>query len=360
MYDVIRLFFIFSGCLFLGCNNLQPNENSSIQLKFLDEFVLPNDLYLDATLVGGLSGIDFHNSQYYMVCDDSKNPRFYKANISISNYKFDTIQLNTVVTLAKSNAFLDLESIVVDSVSNEILLVSEGKINKGMDPSFFSVNELGEFKTDYKIPQYFRATGKYRPRDNGVFEGLSKDFNNDGYWIATELPLKTDGPKPKFTETTSPVRFTFFNKEGETTKQFAYLLDRVGKRPLGDFSVNGVTDLLAYAPNKLLIIERSYSSGYKNQGNVIKLYSVNHSNAVNTINIKRLTKVNYYPVKKDLIFDFATVQEQLTNKSIDNIEGMCFGPILPNGNKSIILISDNNFNMDNNQINQFILMEVLD
>jgi len=353
------LIFLFLFLILCGCN-FATKQSDNIQLKFLDEYVLPNDLYVDSTLVGGLSGIDFHNEQYYIVCDDSEKPRFYKANIPISNYKFDTIQVKTVITLPKSDAFLDLESIVVDSVSNEIFLVSEGKINKEKDPSFFSVNELGEFKNEFKIPQYFEATGKQRPRHNGVFEGLSKDFNNDGYWIATELPLKADGPKPKFKETTSPVRFTYFNKEGETTKQFAYLLDRVGKRPLGDFAVNGVTDVLAYALNKLLIIERSYSSGYENQGNVIKLYSVDHSNAVNTINYKRLTKVNYYPVKKELIFDFATVQDQLTNKSIDNIEGLCFGPILPNGNKSIILISDNNFNKGNNQINQFILMEVLD
>jgi hypothetical protein len=354
MYRILFLFFLLCGC------NSATKQTDNIHLKFLDEYVLPNDLYLDSTLVGGLSGIDFHNGQYYIVCDDSKKPRFYKANIPISNYKFDTIEFNTVISLPKSDAFLDLESIVVDSVSNEILLVSEGKINKEKDPSFFSVNELGEFKNEFKIPKYFQATGKQRPRDNGVFEGLSKDFNSDGYWIATELPLKADGPKPKFTETTSPVRFTYFNKQKETTKQFAYLLDRVGKKPVGDFSVNGVTDVLAYAPNKLLIIERSYSSGYENQGNVIKLFSVDYSNAVNTINYKRLTKVNYYPVKKELIFDFATVKEQLTNKSIDNIEGLCFGPILPNGNKSIILISDNNFNKDKNQINQFILMEILD
>jgi len=351
--------FLFLFFLLCGCNS-ETKQIDKIQLKFLDEYVLPNDLYVDSTLVGGLSGIDFHSGQYYIVCDDSKNPRFYKANISFSNYGFDTIQLNTVITLRKFDTFLDLESLVVDSVSNEILLVNEGKIKQGIDPSFFSVNEQGEFMNEFKIPQYFQASGKQRPRDNGVFEGLSRDFNNDGYWIATELPLKADGPKPKFTETNSPVRFTYFNKEKETTKQFAYLLDRVGKKPLGGFSVNGVTDVLAYAPNKLLIIERSYSSGYENQANVIKLYSVDYGKAVNTINYNILTRENYYPVKKELIFDFETVLEQLTNKSIDNIEGLCFGPILPNGNKSIILISDNNFNKDKNQINQFILMEVLD
>lgn len=60
---------------------------------------------VDSTFVGGLSGIDFHNGQYYLVCDDSRNPRFYKANIKISNYSFDTIEVHSVITLFKSDAF---------------------------------------------------------------------------------------------------------------------------------------------------------------------------------------------------------------------------------------------------------------
>lgn len=351
--------FLFVLLVLYGCKS-STDQTHHVQLKYLDEYIVANDLMVDSTLVGGLSGIDYYDGQYYIVCDDSNNPRFYKANIRISNKKFDTIQFNTVEVLTNYNAFLDLESIVVDSVSNEILMVSEGKIKKGKDPSFISVNEYGNVMDEFLIPQYFEAKGKQRPRDNGVFEGLTKSFNQDGFWIACELPLKEDGPKPKFKETTSPVRITYFNKNKEFIKQFAYLLDRVGKKPLGKFAVNGVTDILAYAPNKLLIIERSYSSGYENHGNIIKLYSVDYSKVVNTIKKKRLNRENYYPIKKELLFNFATVLDQLTNKSIDNIEGLCFGPILPNGNRSLILVADNNFNKDKNQLNQFILMEIVD
>lgn len=358
---MFKSFFItFSCCcLLFGCN-LPVKQSEDIQLKFLDDFILPNDLIIDSTLVGGLSGIDFYNGVYYLVCDDDKNPRYYTTKIEIKGYEFDSIEIIDVIELADSKEALDLESIVVDSIKNEILMISEGNIKIGKDPLFFSVNRQGEFVNKFEIPQYFKAKGKQEPRHNGVFEGLASSFDKMGYWVATELPLKEDGPKPKFSETTSPVRFTYFNNKGKATKQFAYLLDRVGKKPLGNFAVNGVTDILAYAPNKLLVIERSYSSGYENQGNVIKLYSIDYLNTVNTINNKKLTKVNYYPVKKELVFNFENVINQLTNKSIDNIEGLCFGPILPNGNKSIILISDNNFNIDKNQINQFILMEVLD
>ena len=316
-------------------------------------------MLVDSTLVGGLSGIDFYKDVYYIACDDKENPRFYIANIDIENYKFDTIKVINTIELEESSQALDLESIVFDSVKNEILLTSEGNIKKGKSPSFFSVNNQGKLISQFEIPQYFEAKGKQLPRHNGVFEGLTKSFDNQGYWVATELPLKLDGPKPKYTETTSPVRFTYFDKKGQATRQFAYLLDRISKKPLGDFAVNGITDILSYAPNKLLVLERSYSSGYGDQGNVIKIYSVDHTDAVNTINYKKLTKVNYYPVKKELVFNFEWIRDSLTNKSIDNIEGICFGPALPNGNKSLILISDNNFDKDG-QLNQFILMELID
>jgi len=347
------IFFVF---FLYGCTEVVV-ESKEVKLQFLDEYILPNDLMVDSTLVGGLSGIDFYKGAYFIACDDKRTPRFYTAKIKVANSKFDTIIFSKAIKLQNVKGAMDLESIVVDSLRGEILLVSEGNIKNGDDPSFFSVNHQGEHVSSFEIPQYFEAKGKQLPRHNGVFEGLTKSFDEQGYWVVTELPLKLDGPKPKYTETTSPVRFTYFDKKGTATKQFVYLLDKISKKPLGDFAVNGVTDIVSYAANKLLVIERSYSSGYGNQGNVIKIYSLDYSDAVNTINNKKLTKDNYYPVKKELVFNFESIRDSLTNRSIDNIEGICFGPTLPNGNKTLILIADNNFEKDK-QLNQVILMEM--
>ncbi len=352
----IVLLFILS---LYGCNTV-TKQSEDIQLKFLDEYLLPNELFIDSTLVGGLSGIDSYNDIYYITCDDDKTPRFYETKITFSNAKFDTIVFSKAIVLKGVKGTLDLESIVVDSVQNQVLLVSEGSIKNGDDPSFFSVNFKGEFIENFKIPQYFEAKGKQLPRHNGVFEGLTKSLDEQGgYWIPTELPLKLDGPKPKYTATTSPVRFTYFNDEGRATKQFAYLLDNIAKKPLGDFAVNGITDVLSYAPNKLLTIERSYSSGYENQGNVIKIYNLEYTDAANTLQHKKLNNTNYYPVQKELVFNFEAIKDMLKNKSIDNIEGVCFGPILPNGNKTLLFIADNDFNKQGNRQNQFILMEMI-
>lgn len=42
---------------------------------------------------------------------------------------------------------------------------------------------------------------------------------------------------------------------------------------------------------------------------------------------------------------------------IDNVEGVCFGSILPNGHQSLIFVTDNNF--DKEQKTQFLLFEVM-
>ena len=61
---------------------------------------------------------------------------------------------------------------------------------------------------------------------------------------------------------------------------------------------------------------------------------------------------------KELIFNFKQIRKQLQQR-IDNIEGICFGPKLPNGNASIFVISDNNFNSFAQQINQVIWLELI-
>lgn len=43
---------------------------------------------------------------------------------------------------------------------------------------------------------------------------------------------------------------------------------------------------------------------------------------------------------------------------VDNIEGVTFGPLLPNGNKTLLLVADNNFNPI--QKSQVLLFEIFE
>ena len=359
-----KIFSLFALILlFSSCAVTRKIQDDHIQISFLDEYVLPPETEIDNTIVGGLSGIDYKNGKYFLVSDQASNPRLYIADLEINGTKIEKVKVEQLITVKKSQEFsevvLDLEGVRYDPSSMSFFVVSEGLIDDGKDPGIYKLSDLGEIRTSFSIPEYFEALGEQKPRNNGVFEGLAESFDQQGFWVATESPLEKDSGKPKIFPSRAHVRITKFNKDsGEPTDQFAYKLDGIAKLPINYFAVNGVTEILEYAENKFLVLERSYSAGYGSHGNTVKIFEVDASKASKTLNINRLKGEEYKLATKKLLFNFNSVEDQLTKGIIDNIEGMCFGPQLENGNRSLILVSDNNFNSFAKQINQFILLEI--
>ncbi|WP_028889311.1 esterase-like activity of phytase family protein [Tenacibaculum ovolyticum] len=353
----IKLFYIVVFLVFTGC------KTEKISLKFLNEFIVKDSLVFENTIVGGISGIDFSNNQYYMVVDDSKNPRILVGDIlikddSIESVEFkQTIKVDSVSQFYKDNV-LDLESIFV--VNDQINLVSEGSIRKGKSPVIFTVNSLGKIQDKIKIPSYFKANSLAKPKHNATFESSSKSIDKKGYWVAMEGPLAADGEEPTFHKTESPIRITYFNNETKkATKQFTYQLEKITKPAKGTVNLNGVTAILEYTKNSFFVIERIYQSGYGTQGNTIRIFKATiDDDSTNSLNIESLKKQEYIPLKKELLFDFESIQGKLTDTIIDNIEGITFGPELSNGNQSLIVVSDDNFQVYGKQLNQFILLEI--
>lgn len=349
--------------LLTGCAVTNRIENDEVRFQFLDEYILPAETTFQNTKVGGLSGIDRKGDKYYMVCDQASNPRIYEANIDVSNRHIDSVAITGMIDIKRgeefSGAVLDLESVRYDQLRDKFVITSEGMINSGDDPGVYTLNHEGQIEEEFQLPSYFDAEGEQKPRNNGVFEGLAESFDNRGYWVADELPLEKDGPKPKLYPTHSHIRITKYDKNtGEPMTQFAYNLEGISKLPINFFALNGVTELLEYAPDKFLVLERAYSAGYGPHSNTVKIFQIDASRATNTLNMENLKKSDYEIPEKHLVFNFKSIRDQLTDGIIDNIEGMCFGPESPNGNKTLLLISDNNFNTYSKQLNQFILLEI--
>ena len=349
--------------LLSSCAVTRKIDSENIQLKFLDEYVLEADTEYSNTIVGGLSGIDYKNGKFYLVSDQASDPRIYIADISVENDKIQSISIEQLIRIKKTDIFseevFDLEAIRFDEQRGEFLITSEGIIDDGKDPGVYRISEIGEVKEAFQIPGHFKANKEQKPRNNGVFEGITESFDQQGYWVATESPLEKDSSKPKIFPSKSHIRVTRYDKNtGEATGEFVYRLDGIAKLPINYFAVNGATEILAYAEDKFLILERSYSAGYGSHGNTVKIFEVDASMATNTLEMDRLKGEKYKTAEKKLVFNFDAVEEKLTREIIDNIEGMCFGPELKNGKRSLMLVSDNNFNSFADQINQFILMEI--
>jgi hypothetical protein len=356
-------------------------ENKSLSLKFIGEQIIPDGELFEGEIVGGLSGIDYKDGFYYLICDSHESPiRFYKADLTFDETSFSSVEiLEQVELLTKEGKSFekntaDPESIIFDTSTNEIVWTSEGYADEGINPFVRTASVEGIFLKEFTLPTIFEADGNSTtmgPRANGVFESLTLSIDNAGYWTATELPLKQDGEEPVYdTDTNSPVRFAYIDKaSGAFQKQFAYKLDKVAREVLIaglGFTVNGVADILQYEQNKFLVIERSFTTGTSDGGITLKLYDVDSSNATDVSEVESLYGASYTPAEKTLVLNFEEIRSQLstipggTEPIVDNIEGITFGPDLPNGNKSVIIVSDNNFSSATVQLNQFIVFELLE
>lgn len=351
--------------LLASCKSTRLGETDHVQLRFLDDHIIAGDLEVDGTPVGGLSGIDYHDGVYYLVVDHPGQPRLYKAEIDIRGERIHDIDITEAIFIDTKapelkDLHLDMEGIVYHPVHRFFYISSEGLISDGKDPAIFIVSQDGKFRDHFEIPENHLAASSAGPRNNGSFEGLSFSYDRKGIWAAMELPLSSDGPTPKLYPTKSPVRVTYFDhRTKQPTKQFTYMLGRVRKFPWLYFAINGLTDILEYAPDRFLVLERAFSAGNGRNGNRIRIYDVDASTATNTLDRDGL-KFNFHnPATKELVYDFKWAKKYLEEGIIDNVEGIALGPVLPNGNPSIILVADNNFNSMGKQYNQFILMELI-
>ena len=355
-----RIFYILFIVVLLGCK-----KETTVELKFLDEYVLTDSIQFKNTVIGGLSGVDYANGNYYFVVDDAKDPRFLSAEIDIKkdtiyavNFK-KVIHLNDTTEIFYKENTLDLESIFVDEITQEINFVSEGSIKKDKKTSVFKTDLNGSFIEEFELPRSFENNKNIK--HNAAFEGSSKSFDKKGFWVAMEAPLKLDGVPPTFKKTNSPIRITYFsNQTKKATKQYAYQLEYITKPAKGTINLNGVTAILEYKENHFFIIERTYQNGYGNHSNTIRIFDASIAKNTSAIlDITSLKETDFIPLKKRLLFDFSTVKNQLRQGIIDNIEGITFGPKLSNGNQSLLLVSDDNFQVYGRQLNQLILMEIV-
>jgi hypothetical protein len=81
------------------------------------------------------------------------------------------------------------------------------------------------------------------------------------------------------------------------------------------------------------------------------VYEIDTRDATDILSVAVLTPDNHRAAPKKLVADFAS----LGLSRVDNTEGLCWGPDLPNGNRLLVAVSDDNFNPL--QVTQFAAFE---
>lgn len=355
------------------------------RLRLMGHTTLPHKLPFQGTTVGGLSGLDYDRERgvYYAISDDRSdiNPaRFYTLKLPITATSVGPPELLRVTTLqapngkpyphrrsvsADSPEVPDPESIRLRTATNTLYWTSEGDARHGHAPFIREMRLDGSYASQVPVPAMFGfdATGKTGVRDNKGFEGLSFTPSGDTLWVAMEAALIQDGPLPSLGAPGGPVRLTqFATHSAQPFRQIAYVPDAIpfapsalGLSPPASLTPaglmdNGVSEIWMASETGMLVLERAWAYG---MGNSLRLYWIDTDDADDVLGMPSLAGTTFKPADKVLLLDFA----KAGLPRLDNTEGMTRGPTLPNGNPTLVFVSDDNFN--SSQITQFVAFEWL-
>lgn len=125
------------------------------------------------------------------------------------------------------------------------------------------------------------------------------------------------------------------------TREFLYQLE--DKR-------NGVNEILAINDHEFLVLERDGKGG--NKANFKKIFKIDIAAATDISGIASLPKSDVpdgvTPATKELFLDLLDPQFGLAGDDFpEKIEGLAFGPFLPDGRLPLLVTSDNDFLPDN-------------
>jgi hypothetical protein len=372
--------FLLAGAAALAACSGLPVAPSRPALRLIGEASLPHGLNFQGTTVGGLSGLDYDSASdtWYLLSDDRSdiNPaRFYTARIALTGQRLDTPVLLSSVTLQQPDGkpwpsrrlggrAVDPESIRWRAQTRSLLWSSEGDARLGLDPAVREIRPDGSPLRELTLPVMFtmQADKRSGPRDNLSFEGLSLTPDGRQAWVAMENALWQDGPMPTPEAPGGPCRFTLFDlASGQAVRQIAYVPDAIPQAPktAGAYADNGISEILMLDAQRMLVLERAYISGI---GNSLRLYLIDTGRASDTLGTPRLLAGQYTPAVKTLLADFDAFVRPGSGapgiSRLDNTEGMAWGPRLPGGSRSLVFVSDDNFNPA--QVTQFLAFEFTD
>jgi hypothetical protein len=338
----------------------------------LGEVRWPHDLLFAGTNVGGLSAIDYDpgSGLYYLASDDrsAQDPaRLYTARIRYDGAGLQEVNLQSVIPLRGPSQQLftsskapepgiatpDAEALRVLPGGKSLLWSSEGDFARGFGPQIIESATDGSWQQQWSLPPGHDLPHQPNqgPRNNFTLEGMAVSDDGKTLWVAMEAPLRQDGPMPSPGRAGGPVRITAYDMATQQpVRQLAYVPDAL---PAGLWiqrrALNGISEILADGPDHLLVLERSFAPPLRFGARIYRI-STRPEAGSNTLNQPQLTSGNHQPLSKTLVLDLTDAGL----RSVDNIEGMSWGPPLSDGRRVLLLVSDNNFNPA--EITQFVAL----
>ncbi|MFB9906619.1 esterase-like activity of phytase family protein [Allokutzneria oryzae] len=332
-----------------------PSAAATPGVRFLGERVIPFKLDFQGTSVGGLSGIDRdpRTGEYVLISDDRsylQPARIYRARIDLDRTALRGVTFTGTHPLRRPDGTtypvnaIDPEEIRVDPWTGQYWISQEGnRANPLIQPTIQRADRTGAYAGELPLPANYRVTADRGPRQNLVLEAITFGPAGGRLTSAMEGPLLEDGPVPT-TTAGALSRITVHSRGGGVFSQFAYKQEPLYAEadPSSPWhSDTGIASILAHPvdPTRYLVLERTYVPG---PGYKARVYEVSTVGATDVKNIDSLVNAQVRPVSKRLLVDLST----LPMKAVFNIEGMTWGSLLPTGERSLVLVGDDNFTQE--------------
>ncbi|GHH87674.1 3-phytase [Streptomyces sulfonofaciens] len=336
-------------------------------VRLLGESIVPHALSYRGTTVGGLSGIDRDpcTGEYALISDDrsyQQPARFYTARIDVDGGGVHGVRFTGTHALRQPDGStyppptlndgraIDPEDIRVDPRTCGYWWSQEGNRPKApgapdpvIQPSIQVAGRQGAYLGSLPLPRDYRITADEGPRRNLALEAITFGQGGSLLTSAVEGPLLQDGPEST-TEHGSLTRVTQHSRSGAVLAQYAYPLEPLFAEsdPDSPWSPDtGVPALLAYPhdPGRYLVMERTYVPG---AGYRIRIFDATTRGAGRVQHLKSLASTAVRPMRKRLLVDL----DDLPLPRTDNVEGMTWGPRLSTGERTLVLVSDDNFSAE--------------
>lgn len=333
---------------------LPPSGTAVTGLSYVGRAVLPRGLEFEGTRVGGLSGLGWDEASrcFWAISDDRGQygpARAYRVRLDPSSIVptgsgvwAPSVTVDGMLALSDARGkpytppLIDTEGIAI--VPGGFLVSTEAIVRHDVQAVIGEHGPDGRLRRHLELPSRFRSAPGHGLRDNLGFEGLAPTRDGRYLFAGVENALAQDGPIAGV-GVSSPSRILRFDlgKPGPPA-EFVYVVSEVSPAPASTkmAAVNGLSDLLPLDENRFLALERQYVEG---TGNALRIYDVSLEGASDVSTLESLEGASFVPARKTLLLDLADA-----GIPSENFEAMAFGPNLPDGRETLVVVSDDNFN----------------
>lgn len=319
---------------------------------------------MDGLPVGSLSGLayDAAHRRWVAASDEIQKPRLLWFDLALGRDIRVTPVAVTPLTLAAgvprdTLTALDMEGLAIFP-DGSYAVSHEGHTDNGgvpRQPRVLRVTADGVVTAVIHPRDRFTidpADHTHGVRHNLGFEGLTR--TPDGRLVAAlEQPLAQDGPISTTSEGGLVRVAEFVDRAGTWTpgREWTYRLEptrlQAGYARTCEDGANGLSSILALDAVRFLVVERACLLGEPNTPayNTVRVYEASFAAATDVSALDSLAGHTPVPAAKRLVVDLASWIPSLppSLRTLSNIEGMSFGPPGPKGERTVMLVSDDNF-----------------